>query len=125
MLPTSRSVAGIGIPEKWATTLAYAPYIGLVISLLELLLVPRKEKSSISRLTGFSSTDCFSDNSDVVLGNQYVSPAVGWLRLFGAGSFIFLLISMIRVWKGEPHRIAAIGEPAQWFNEHIEPRNQG
>jgi hypothetical protein len=32
---------------------------------------------------------------------------------------------MIRVWKGEPHRIAPLAEPAQWFNEHIEPRNQG
>src|SRR5678816_2567879 len=42
--PTSRSVAGIGIPEKWATMLVYTPtYIGLIISLLELFLVPRKE----------------------------------------------------------------------------------
>src|SRR5678815_1790961 len=37
-------VAGFGIPERWATMLAYTPsYIGLVVSLLELFLVPRKE----------------------------------------------------------------------------------
>src|SRR3954447_14485943 len=41
---TSRPVLGIGVPEKWATTLVYAPnYIGLVIALIELFLVPRKE----------------------------------------------------------------------------------
>jgi hypothetical protein len=31
---------------------------------------------------------------------------------------------MIRVWKGKPHQIAPIAEPAHWFNEHIEPRNK-
>src|SRR6185312_14526611 len=42
--PTSRTVAGIGIPEKWAMVLPYAPfYIGVVVSLLEIFLVPRKE----------------------------------------------------------------------------------
>ncbi len=39
-----RPVLGIGIPEKWAVMMPYAPfYIGLVVSLLELFLVPRKE----------------------------------------------------------------------------------
>src|SRR5688572_13633361 len=42
--PTSRSTAGIGLPEKWALILPYAPfYIGVVASLVELFLVPRKE----------------------------------------------------------------------------------
>jgi hypothetical protein len=45
--------------------------------------------------------------------------------LFGLAAFIFLIISMIRVSRGEPHRIAPLSEPAQWFNEHIEPRNRG
>ena len=41
--PTSRPVAGIGLPEKWAMILPYAPfYIGVVASLLELFLVPRR-----------------------------------------------------------------------------------
>src|SRR4030095_5277071 len=38
-----RRVGGIGVSEKWATMLAYAPYIGIVVSLFELFLVPRKE----------------------------------------------------------------------------------
>jgi hypothetical protein len=42
--PGSRSVAGIGLPEKWAMALPYTPfYIGVVVSLLELFLVPRSE----------------------------------------------------------------------------------
>ena len=37
--PTSRPVAGIGLPEKWAMVLPYAPfYIGVVASLVELFL---------------------------------------------------------------------------------------
>src|ERR1041384_251462 len=42
--PAFHSVSGIGVPERWATMMAYAPgYIGLVVGLLELFLVPRKE----------------------------------------------------------------------------------
>src|SRR6267143_5012362 len=39
----SRNVEGLGIPEKWAVMLPYAPYIGVVASILELVLVPRSE----------------------------------------------------------------------------------
>src|SRR5690349_1799852 len=38
--PTSRNVPGLGIPEKWAAILPYAPWVGIVASLLELFLVP-------------------------------------------------------------------------------------
>ena len=42
--PSSRTVAGIGIPENFALVLPYAPfYIGIVGALLELLFVPRTE----------------------------------------------------------------------------------
>jgi hypothetical protein len=44
--------------------------------------------------------------------------------LFRKAAFIFLIVSMIRVWRGEPHRIAPLEEPAKWFNQHVEPRNQ-
>jgi uncharacterized membrane protein len=44
--------------------------------------------------------------------------------LFKVAATIFLIISMIRVWQGEPHRIPPIGEPSQWLNERIEPRNK-
>jgi len=35
---------------------------------------------------------------------------------------IFLIISMVRVWRGEVHHIAALTEPAKWLDEHIKPR---
>ena len=125
--PNTGSVAGIGVPERWATAFAYTPaFIGLVVSLLELFLVPRKEVKVrfhaaqalalhiailiISTLFGVIST----------VSNSSVGGA-----LFKLAAFIFLLISMLRVWRGEPHRIAPLAEPAQWLNEHIDPRNRG
>ena len=125
--PTARPVAGIGIPEKWAVMMPYAPfYVGLVISLLELFLVPRKEVKvrfyasqalalHIAILIVHTIFGVISTITDSSLGGT----------LFKLAAFIFLVISMIRVWKGESHQIAPLQEPAKWFNEHIEPRNQG
>ena len=124
--PTSRSVVGIGVPEKWATMLADAPsYIGLVIGLLELFLVPRKETR-----VRFHASQAVALHIAILLV-QTVFTAISAItgssvggKLFSVAAFAFLVISMIRVWKGEPHRIAPLEEPARWFNEHIEPRNQ-
>jgi uncharacterized membrane protein len=121
----SRPVSGIGISEKWATMLVYAPnYIGLVIALFELFLVPRKEgkvrfhaSQSVALHIVFLIIHALFGAIAAVTGSR----AGG--TLFSLAAFIFLIISMIRVWKGEPHRIAPLAEPAQWFNQHIEPRN--
>lgn len=125
--PTSRPVLGIGIPEKWALMLPYMPfYIGLVVSALELVLVPRKEVQvrfhasqalalHIAILIAHTIFGVISTITDSSLGGT----------VFKLAAFVFLIISMIRVWKGEPHRIAPLEEPGKWFNQHIEPRNQG
>ncbi len=124
--PTSRPVAGFGIPEKWAMMLPYAPaYIGLIVSLLELFLVPRREVKvrfhaaqglalHIAILIVHTLFGVISTITDSTIGGS----------LFKLAAFIFLIISMIRVWKGEPHEIAPLAEPAKWFNRHIEPRDQ-
>ena len=125
--PTSRPVVGIGLPEKWATMLAYAPgYIGLVVGLLELFLVPRKEGK-----VRFHASQGVALHIAILIV-QTLFGAISLLTgstlggtLFKLAAFIFLIISMIRVWKGEPHQISPLAEPAQWFNEHIEPRNRG
>lgn len=121
-----RSVVGIGVPERFATTFAYMPgYIGLVISLLELFLVPRKEvkvRFHASQALALQITILIIQMLFGVISTISGSSAGG--TFFKVASFIFLLISMLRVWRGEPHRIAALAEPAQWFNQHIEPRNQ-
>ena len=124
---TSRPVFGIGISEKWAVMLPYAPfYLGLIVSLLELFLVPRREVKvrfhasqalalHMAILIVHTLFGVISTVTDSSLGGTF----------FKLAAFVFLIISMIRVWKGEPHRIAPLSEATQWFNEHIEPRNQG
>jgi uncharacterized membrane protein len=124
--PTHRSVAGIGLPENWAEMLPYTPfYIGIVVSLLELFLVPRREPR-----VRFHAAQGLALHAAILLVSTLFS-VVGaitgsWIggSLFKALATVFLIISMVRVWKGEPHHISPIAEPAKWFNEHIEPRNK-
>ncbi|HKR13035.1 MAG TPA: hypothetical protein VJT15_13330 [Pyrinomonadaceae bacterium] len=123
--PTERPITGIGISEKWALLLAYAPYIGIVVSLLELFLVPRKELR-----VRFHASQALALHI-AFIAIQTLLGAIGAVTdsgfgtvLFRAASTIFLIISMIRVWKGEPHVITPLAEPAKWFNDHIEPRNK-
>jgi uncharacterized membrane protein len=124
--PTSRTVPGIGLSEKWATILPYAPfYIGVVVSLLELFLVPRKEgkvRFHASQGLALHLGILIIQTLFNVLG-AITNSSIGG-TLFKTAASIFLVISMIRVAKGEPHRIAPLAEPAQWFNERIDPRNQ-
>src|SRR6185436_361261 len=125
--PNPSSVAGIGVPERWATTFAYTPaYIGLVVSLLELFLCPRKEakvRFPASQAVALHIAFLIIQTLFGVISTISGSSVGG--TVFKLAAFIFLLISMLRVWRGEPHRIAPLQEPAQWFNEHIEPRNRG
>jgi uncharacterized membrane protein len=125
-VPTARPIPGIGLPEKWAMVLPYAPlYIGLVVSLLELFLVPRREAT-----VRFHASQALALNIAIMIVHTMFS-VIGAITgstlggtLFKLATFVFLIISMIRVGKGEPHRIAPLAEPGQWFNEHIDPRNQ-
>ena len=124
--PAWHSVSGIGVQERWATMLAYAPgFIGLVVGLLELFLVPRKEGR-----VRFHASQAVALHIAILIV-QTVFSAISAISgstlggtLFKVAAFVFLVISMIRVWRGEPHRIAPLAEPAQWFNDHIEPRNR-
>src|SRR6185503_9518927 len=124
--PTSRTIAGLGLPEKWAMILPYAPfYIGVIASLIELFLVPRKEvKVRFHAAQGLTLHIAILVVQTFfgVIGSITDSSVGG--NLFKLAATVFLIISMVRVWKGEPHRIAPIAEPAQWFNERIEPRNK-
>ncbi|MCA1566307.1 MAG: hypothetical protein LC803_11845 [Acidobacteria bacterium] len=122
--PTSRPVAGLGIPENFAVVLPYVPfYIGIVGAALELLLVPRTEARVrfhaaqglalqlailiVSLILGF-----LGDLSGVGLGRTFFSIAAN----------IFLVVSIIRVWKGETHHLPPLDEATSWLYERIEPR---
>jgi uncharacterized membrane protein len=107
--------------------LPYAPfYVGLVFSLIELFLVPRKEPH-----VRFHASQALALHIAILIVHTVfgvistiTDSSLGGL-LFKLAAFIFLIISMARVWQGNPHRIGPLSEPAQWFNDHIEPRNQG
>jgi uncharacterized membrane protein len=119
-------VLGLGIPERWAVILPYAPWFGIVASLVELFLVPRREVK-----VRFHASQALALHIAILILSTILG-VVGSISgsdlgslLFKTAATVFLLISMIRVWRGEPHRIAPLTEPAQWFNQHIEPRTQG
>ncbi|SRR6266436_1901287 len=120
----SHAVQGLGISEKWANLLPYIPgHIGAVAAVVELLLVPRTEGR-----TRFHAAQGLALQAAILI----LSGAFGFLTmisgngfgsgLFGAASTIFLIVSMIRVWKGRPHQIAPLDEPTKWLEEKIKPR---
>jgi uncharacterized membrane protein len=125
--PSSRPVVGIGLSEKAALILPYLPfYIGVVPALLELFLVPRNEVK-----VRFHASQALALHIAIVIAqtlfgliNTFTGSSLGG-TLFNLAALIFLIVSMVRVGRGEAHRIAPLAEPAQWFNEHIEPRKQG
>jgi uncharacterized membrane protein len=133
--PTSRSVYGIGLTEHWALVLPYLPFplIGIVPGLLELLLVPRNEVR-----VRFHAAQGLALHLFVLVVSAIFSTAEGiaGVLLGGAASFmlglasslftiasiIFFIISMVRVWKGESHVIAPLGDATKWLNEKLEPK---
>lgn len=121
--PTSRPIARLNLPENLAVVLPYIPfYIGLVASIIELAMVPRGEVR-----TRFHAAQGLALQLAVVAGSllfRFVGLATGSRAgglLFGTAAFVFLIISAIRVWKGKPHHIAPLDEPARWLNDHISP----
>jgi uncharacterized membrane protein len=124
--PTSRPVLGLGISEKWAVMLPYAPWVGIVASLVELFLASRREVR-----VRFHASQALSLHIAILILSTLLKT-IGSITgshfgelLFSTAATIFLVISMFRVWRGEAHRIPPLAEPSKWFNEHIEPRTQG
>jgi hypothetical protein len=55
------------------------------------------------------------------LGSLFTERWTG-AGLFNFASFVFLIISMIRVWKGKPLSIPPLDEPRKWLDEKVKPR---
>ena len=121
--PSSRTVARLGIPERVANALAYAPfYIGLVASIVELLVVPRNETR-----TRFHAAQGLALHLAILAGTilfkivgAITDSGLGGL-LFGLAAFVFLVVSAIRVWQGKPHHVAPLDDSTRWLNERISP----
>jgi uncharacterized membrane protein len=124
--PTSRNVAGINVPENVALIVPYIPYyIGGVLAAVELLLVPRGETRVRFHAAQGLAMHLF------VIAVQIVLNIIGGMTgsrigstFFWIASIIFFAISIIRVWKGEPHHIAPLDEPTKWLNQTIEPQKK-
>lgn len=122
--PTSRNVAGINVPENVALIVPYIPYyIGAVLAAAELFLVPRNETRVRFHAAQGLAMHLFVIAVQTILNiiGGFTGSNIG-SKFFLAASIVFFVISIIRVWKGEPHHIAPLEEPVKWLNENIEPR---
>ena len=114
---------GLGLPEKWAVMMPYAPYVGVVAALIELILVPRHEV----RVRGHAAQGLALHIAIIAIEMLFgaVSAITGSSAggsIFKLAAFIFLIISMIRVGQGATHRIPPLTDPAEWLNKRIDPR---
>ena len=122
--PVSHNVAGLNIPQRWANLLPYVPgHIGAVAAVVELLLVPRTE----TRARFHAAQGLALQIAILILTGAFgfltlISGSGLGSALFRAASTIFLIVSMIRAWKGKPHHIAPLDEATKFFDEKIKPR---
>ncbi len=132
--PTSRPIKGISLPENAALALPYVPFfIGAAIAAIELFLVPRAETRTrfhaaqalalhlAVTAAGFILRIVYSVASGAFGG---VSSGMVWLfwSLFSLATTIYFVVCLVRVWKGEDHRIEPLADLTRWLNEKIEPR---
>jgi uncharacterized membrane protein len=122
--PGSRKVPGLGIPEKWAVIIPYVPFfLAMIGALVELLLVPRTEKRVRFHAAQGLVMQIGVTGISTILGfaNLFSGRFTG-ASLFSAATFVFLIISMIRVWQGKSHHIAFLDPATNWVEDKINPR---
>ena len=123
--PTSRSVAGLNLPENLALAGPYLPfYIGAVFAAIELFFAPRGEtRVRFHAAQGLALQAAIFAVQTIFFGTiASLTGARFGGKIFWAASTVFLIISLIRVWKGEPHYVAPLGDFTKWLDERIEPR---
>lgn len=123
--PTSRNIPGIGMPENVVLILPYIPfYLGSIAALAELYLVPRHETRVRFHAAQGLALHLAVLAVQFLLGiiTSIVGGGVGRV-IFSIASIVFFIVSMIRVWSGQPHHIAPLDDATKWLNEKIEPRN--
>jgi len=118
------TVSGLGIPERWAVMLPYLPFwLAIVASVIELLLVPRTEtKVRFHAAQGMALQIVITAISMLLMFVGMFSGRWSGSGLFKVASAVFLIIAMVRVWKGKSFVIPPLDEPAKWLDEKIKPR---
>jgi uncharacterized membrane protein len=122
--PSSRTLPGLGLPENIAMILPYAPfYIGIAAGLIELFLVPRSEyRTRFHAAQGLALQAVILAITLLFSIIRFVPGSGFGGTLFSIAALVFLIVSMVRVWKGENHRITALDDLTRWINQQIEPR---
>jgi len=120
-----RNIAGLGIPERYANVAAYAPfYIGLVVSVIELLIAPRSEART--RYHAAQALGLHLAFLAVGMALNMLSRLSGVSgapsQLFSLAALAFLIYSMVKVWNGDQHRLAPLADVTRFFDERIDPR---
>ena len=120
---SARLVTRLGIPENIATVLPYIPfYFGLVAAAIELFLVPRNETR-----TRFHAAQGLALHITILVGTllfkivEAITDSSLGGTLFKLAAFIFLIVSIVRVWQGKPHHVAPLDEATRQLNERIPP----
>lgn len=124
MQPTTRPLPGLGLPENIAMILPYAPfYIGIIAGLVALFLVPRSEyRTRFHAAQGLALQGVILAITLMFNIIRFIPGSGFGGTLFSVAALVFLIISMVRVWKGQEHRIAALDDLTRWINQQIEPR---
>jgi uncharacterized membrane protein len=132
--PTARQVAGLNLPENILLIAPYIPiWVGAIAALVELFVVPRAEKRvRFHAAQGLAMHLAVTVAAFVLSFAQGFGNAVGamtWpLRLasaaLSAGSIIYFIIYLIKVWKGEEQPVEMLQQPTQWLQDNIAPRGK-
>jgi len=122
--PGSNKVAGLGIPERWALILPYLPFwLAIVAAVAELLLVPRTEsKVRFHAAQGMALQIVITAITMMLTFAGLASGRWTGSGLFQLATSIFLIIGIIRVWKGKPFHVAPLDEARKLLDEKIKPR---
>jgi uncharacterized membrane protein len=122
--PQSRPVEGLGIAQKWANLLPYIPgHIGAVAAAIELLLISRTE----TRARFHAAQGLALQLAILIIAGAFQLLAVITDNSIGAGLFsaastVFLIISMVRAFKGKTHYLPPLDGVTRWLNDKIRPR---
>ena len=119
------TVSGLGIQERWAVMLPYLPFwmLAIVASAIELLLVPRSEsRVRFHAAQGIALQIVIGAISTLLMLAGMLARNWSGSGIFKFASFVFMIVAMVRVWKGKSFVIPLLDEPAKWLDEKIKPR---
>jgi uncharacterized membrane protein len=130
--PTNRTLPGVNLPENIALVIPYLPFfLGAIAAVVELLMLPRTEaRARFHAAQGLAlhlAVMCAGLAFRIAGGLAGVAfGGSGIVRLisffFWMATTTLFIISMVRVWKGEPHVITPLKDATNWLDEHIEKK---